>query len=563
MVNEHFLSKNLEKFIPNVLLDTSPDFIEFFKVYLDFLQSIQNMDVLRRIDVDHLDDDFLENLKWEYARDIPLSNPTRTLTSAETRQLLRDIINLNKNKGTVNSIEFLFRVLFHSTLEVEFGRYGDYLEYKPLDFEIEMIDGDTGEVITGVTYNLFSFQPFYVSNDQSRTGFCVTYFRDYDTDTNHLWCLTQGTVRDGDVLFFYNSNTFGRVKTTNKLQLDGWYNKTERWKDKHDFYVIDEINPRIDEVFFNEIQGLDKITVQDVIENNEDFNFYFSYLTGRLEIIQTDEVTGTSVFTRAISGEKDGETYTAVVQFSVTPSGISDIFVNGINRTFEFASNNGKLTVGADQFIGSTGEPFITKEELLNVRDLIAAFSIFFKTDIRPDHYMEIIRKNVVPAGYRLIHISFFISELLGNLASLVKQPDYKIKYEDPRSKCVLPPVTIDDIKYGDEWFDAFYKIDDLGNAQLGNWEPNTRQYYEECTYSLSTHATRVVVKGFSTLPILRTPSYLEFMNTIGSTEQDPQGSMLTLSDFYDVKLDPTKVKNNREPLLFVVSPQSDLVFGS
>jgi hypothetical protein len=67
----------------------------------------------------------------------------------EIKLLLREAITLNKTKGIVASMTYLFRVLFHSTLEVEYGRYGLYQEYKPMDFEVEFVD-EHGKYAEGV-----------------------------------------------------------------------------------------------------------------------------------------------------------------------------------------------------------------------------------------------------------------------------------------------------------------------------------------------------------------------------------------------------------------------------
>jgi len=551
------LTKNLEKFIPNVLLSTAPSFIEFFKVYLEFLTSVSDMDPLTKIDIDTVPDQYLSNLKSEFARDIPLSNAVHELSTTEIRQLLKDSINLNKNKGTVNSIEFLFRVLFHSTIEVEFGRYGTYLEYKPLDYKIKIVDPITLEPIVGADYNKLSYQPFRVSNDQERVGFSTTYFKDYPTDTHHVWALESTRIMDGDLLFFYNTNTYALVETTNGLQLDGWLNEKERWKDEDDFYVLDEVNSRIDQVFFKEVNGFDKVYSTDVIEDSEDFRFYFSWTSGRLEIIQTDTPASTSVFTREIIGVKDGAQYKLNVQFSVTPTGLDGITINGVDKTTEFYTKQNSLVVPASQFFNTTGSPAVSETELYNIRNLIAAFSIFMKTDVSPLHYMEIIRKNVVPAGYRLIHINFIMTKMLGNIAQLAVPPSYKMKYGDSRSQCIIPPVTVDSIKYGDDWFDAFYRIEDLGNAQLFNFEPERIEYHQACTYSLSSHQTRVNITRTANTAVLMTPSFEEFMQTIGSTELQPWSTMLKIADFDNIKIDPYRNKYVKDPILFVVSPQT------
>jgi hypothetical protein len=213
------LSDNIDQFFPNVISETSGTFYDFFRVYIEFLDKVNNNDVLSRIDVDHVADLFLINLKREYLRDIPMTNNVHTLTSPELKLLLREAISLNKSKGTIASIVYLFRVLFHSRLEVEFGRYGVYQEYKPDDFEVEFVDA-SGNVIDDY-WNAISAQPYYVSNDQQRTGISVTYFKNYDTNTNHIWTLVDATIRDGDILFFYKVNKYVRVKATNKLELDG------------------------------------------------------------------------------------------------------------------------------------------------------------------------------------------------------------------------------------------------------------------------------------------------------------------------------------------------------
>jgi hypothetical protein len=228
-----------------------------------------------------------------------------------------------------------------------------------------------------------------------------------------------------------------------------------------------------------------------------------------------------------------------------------------VDHTEEFVNGSGKLTIPTSKFLGLTGIPAVSTDELKNTRDLIAAFSIFFKTDVNPQHYMEIIRKNVVPAGYRLVHINFFLSTLLGNIATLEEEPTYKIKYADPFAKCALPSVTIDSIKYGDDWFDAFYRIDDLGNAQLFNFDPKRVEYQQECVYGLSTHNSRAKITRTSNAALLLTPTFEEFMATIGSTDTMPYSTMLKIDDFVDIKINIASNKYIKDPILFVVSPQS------
>jgi hypothetical protein len=114
---EKYISNFVESQFPLFYQEEGPDFILFVKAYYEWLESSDNpIYQARRLkdyrDIDNTLEEFLENFQRKYLYGIPFS------TIANKRFLLKNILNVYRSKGTIQSYKLLFKLLYNQDVEV-------------------------------------------------------------------------------------------------------------------------------------------------------------------------------------------------------------------------------------------------------------------------------------------------------------------------------------------------------------------------------------------------------------------------------------------------------------
>ena len=92
--------------IPEHIRENYPVFVEFVKLYYEFLQETQAQELEKIRDIDTTLDEFIDRFKSELARNMPVELAT------DKRLLLRHIREFYLSRGSEASYKFLFRTLF-------------------------------------------------------------------------------------------------------------------------------------------------------------------------------------------------------------------------------------------------------------------------------------------------------------------------------------------------------------------------------------------------------------------------------------------------------------------
>lgn len=114
---EKYVSNFVESQFPLFYQQEGPDFILFVKAYYEWLESSGNpIYQARKLqdyrDIDNTLEEFLEHFQQKYLYGIPFS------TIANKRFLLKNILNVYRSKGTIQSYKLLFKLLYNQDVEV-------------------------------------------------------------------------------------------------------------------------------------------------------------------------------------------------------------------------------------------------------------------------------------------------------------------------------------------------------------------------------------------------------------------------------------------------------------
>jgi len=160
------IEKNISNFIetqfPAIYREEGPVFVEFVKKYYEWLESSNNAvyhsrRMLEYKDIDQTVDEFVVKFKQKYLSDIQLD------TVSQTRNLIKNSLDLYRSKGTERSVDLFFRAVFGKPAEVYYPgedifRLSDgkwvkpkYLEVTPSEFNYEFVGKQVEGVNTGAT----------------------------------------------------------------------------------------------------------------------------------------------------------------------------------------------------------------------------------------------------------------------------------------------------------------------------------------------------------------------------------------------------------------------------
>lgn len=100
----------IQQQVPEFVVNSSPQFIEFMKAYYDFMNEY-TQDVESFRDVYDTSDQLLKLLRNEFASRFPGAR-------INDRQLIRVVREIYKTKGTISALELLFRIFFDTSIIV-------------------------------------------------------------------------------------------------------------------------------------------------------------------------------------------------------------------------------------------------------------------------------------------------------------------------------------------------------------------------------------------------------------------------------------------------------------
>lgn len=479
--------KNNTAIVPE-FLHTNETFTKFIDYYIEYLSSNYAFSPAQRFNLDELDPNFVSNFKDTLLKDIPGTNAIKTLSDADIINLAKNIIAVNKNKGTFNSIKYMFRVLFGKEAEIEGGKLGLYQETKPLDFLIVETDS-SGTPIAGES-NLFSNQDFIKLGDDTVTGKVRTIFLD-GTDV-HFWVDgLSGVVQDGDILKFPIFNKYAKVLATNSLELDGWLGKDVRWLDGNDFYVKSQYNPKLYEIYPDLLYGTDYFVQYDsygnlipppsfapidfistsvgflnsslMLETDLVSDFYNNTIQQAIDatnlvgfgtlndsFVLSFTAAGTGSYSHHFEFTWNGTVYYTDITFYASAGICTKILVNGIDIGIDPASSISYKMSMSEWINSDTSLPVVSASELDYRLRRIAIFTYVIAVDMKSTDYIPIIRNTVFPAGFNIVPLYRIVGMAERDSTTLIHGTE------------TTPSLELQDTALSSLMFDTWYPTNDI-----------------------------------------------------------------------------------------------------
>jgi hypothetical protein len=115
------ISAEVSTVLPQHIKSNAPDLEVFLKKYLEFLE-LENKstyyinNIVNNRDLDYTDDHFLSNIQNEIGQSIPKEFAT------DSRLLYKHLTELYKSRGTIDSINAFFNVLYNDSAEIYFPK---------------------------------------------------------------------------------------------------------------------------------------------------------------------------------------------------------------------------------------------------------------------------------------------------------------------------------------------------------------------------------------------------------------------------------------------------------
>ena len=135
----------VQRQIPEHIRINYPAFVEFIKLYYEFLEETQAQNLEKIRDVDDTLEEFIDRFKEELAKNVPIE------LAADKRTLLKHIRQFYLSRGSEESFKFVFKALFGQEAEL----------FYPSTQMLRVSDGKWQQEIsvfvriTGTTPNLF------------------------------------------------------------------------------------------------------------------------------------------------------------------------------------------------------------------------------------------------------------------------------------------------------------------------------------------------------------------------------------------------------------------------
>jgi hypothetical protein len=538
--------------------------LDFFETFIEFSNTISETSPEKINDIDELNQRYIENFKNTFLSNIPIVNDVKTLSDAEVVAIIKNAIDLNRTKGTTLSIQYLFRALFANEVDIQFGRIGTAQVAKPLAFEV-VETNSFGNPVTVPNYDKFSnTEFFFIDGQNTKSGSCVTYFNQYNE--NHIWVVSNDTFNDNELLYFPSINSYLKIISTNRLNLDGWNGKQTREIDKDGFYLENSYNPIISKVLFNEINN---VTFIDQTSTNDYVTFIVA--AGKISFGIIKYPTSAQTYTFTINGLRGTEQLHATVKYTINQTGITSIKINDIERIQDFINNS--LQLYEYDMLKSDNTAAIDRAEYDIRAGLISTFTIITRTTVNPAAYMNIIRTTMIPAGFRLLHL-YLITSVVTNTGlyklydGTISTPTANINVKSLWPTVAASIAEYDNVVFNSKYYDRFYSGNDLDNVDVGLLSPSNTKYYSTPLYSVAASTSRPHI-AYS-VPKL---SYqYDYNNWITLLATQPINQLDILSNYdimlfrindMDIPIDTTPLINTYDRLYHIYYRSTDITIHS
>ena len=177
-----FLSIFVDRMVPDYVREDHPMFITFMRKYFEYLERETSVngelgeykqiaDLMENVDIDHSLDQFIPEFEKQYLASVPKQAIDPTIVTTDKAFLTKNIKKTYKEKGTANSLNFLFRRDFDTTADIIYPKQWMMKASGSVWYEPKWIETDEEADLT----------PFYNKKIIGQTS-GATAFVDIDED---------------------------------------------------------------------------------------------------------------------------------------------------------------------------------------------------------------------------------------------------------------------------------------------------------------------------------------------------------------------------------------------
>lgn len=224
----------IETQVPSFISEENPVFVAFIEAYYEFLSQkswVPSEKFVDYIDADTAPQEFIDKF-WEELQSIPVN------IAADKRLLAKHIRDLYKSKGSVKSIELLFRILYNENIEL-YEPKEDML--KPSDGKWVQVDIIRTKVPVGFDLSTLSGKKLhqYSPNGNELCNFVVASVTVVSASENFLYIEITPTSFNGTV---YNDFPLKNSAKTISLEIvpsfgiDSYFNRGSLYSAGEIFY---------------------------------------------------------------------------------------------------------------------------------------------------------------------------------------------------------------------------------------------------------------------------------------------------------------------------------------
>lgn len=224
MIETRKLSIFLDRMIPPYVRDTYPQFYQFFRSYLQFIESEDVTqdgekikfpyrmisDLRRNFDVDSMEQEFLALTRRNYSANFP---PATSIAGGyDERQALKSLTKFFKSKGTEDSIKYLFKLFFDEVVQIRYPN-DNVLKLSSARFR----DVHSLNINIGQDDYIDQFYQRFIISENGATAFVTNQVGNYDqftgTDSSgdFIYALrlseVNGRFLEGERVFILNTET--------------------------------------------------------------------------------------------------------------------------------------------------------------------------------------------------------------------------------------------------------------------------------------------------------------------------------------------------------------------
>ena len=380
---EYNISDRVASQLPRFVRADHPTFVAFLEAYYEWLETTEDyragQDLLSERDVDETMDSFLDQFKNEYLYGFPknlAANPDGTVL--DQKNLIKNIKDFYRAKGTEKSYKFLMRILFDSAselyypktdiLKVSAGRWTEKKSIKLTNKSGDLIYGLRGQQVT----------------QRDPSGNIRAYARVVDVETS---------AEDGIVLceLFLSEifGTFGIDTPVEGTTEDG-------------VLLVESVFPVISTITVTSpgtgYQVGDRIELKPKDPNTKPNGFGF---LARVSSIGVGAVTGTY---ETDEGFELGEmAEVRIVNFGFNYDDLSkwQVVINSdFGEGAEITVSNGGQANYPGYYQGTDGQ--ISSNKKIQDSNYYQEFSYELKTEITYDKWINVIKDTIHPAGMKV-----------------------------------------------------------------------------------------------------------------------------------------------------------------